>query len=160
MEAMEARAAGPIVARLAARSAAMPTLSDELQLAPADAPRVMTAMAAQAFLHHVGAAREEPLDDVRDRETLADMCVELRMTVYEKALEEKMRAWKAIAGDVTYARAQTMNAAEFDMFIGSHAHGMSSKEFWALCRVMQSDPDKETAFLRKANKGFQDYWML
>jgi len=158
MEAMEARTAGPIVAQLAARTAVAPTLATELQLAPFDTPRVMTTMAAQAFLHHVGAARDEPLDDVRDRETLEGVCVQLRMNLYEKALAEKMRAWKAIAGDVTFARARAMNAAEFDQFIGGHAHGLSSNEFWALCQAMQDDPDKEQAFLRKANAEFRIFW--
>jgi|Transcript_16737 hypothetical protein len=118
----------------------------------------MTTMAGQAYLYHVGAERGEPLNDVRDRETLENICVSLRMALYEESLAAKMKAWAAIAGSVTYARARSMNAAEFELFVGEHAHGRSRSEFWALVRCMETDPDKKAIFLAKANKGFQDYW--
>ena len=89
---------------------------------------------------------------------LRDIAVELRMAVYDAALAQKQKAWAAIAGDVTYARARHMNAMEFDHFIGQHAHGFSRTEFWALVRVMQGDPEREAAFLRKANKCFQEWY--
>merc|ERR1711990_1409956 len=66
---------------------------------PAEAPRVLATIAAQAFLHQssqlrrtvgVGGSLREPLGDVRDSDTLRGLCVDLRMAVYEERVAAKM----------------------------------------------------------------------
>ena len=121
-------------------------------------PRVLATMTAQAFLHHTGSTRSDALGDVRDAETLRDLVIDLRMEHYQRSLGQKMKAWNAVAGNVTYGRVAGLNSVEFDLFIGTHAHGFSRAEFWALVRAMQVDTDKETAFLAKANREFAGWW--
>ena len=120
---------------------------------------MLATMTAQAFLHHTGSTRGEALADVRDSDTLQDLVIELRMEHYQRSLAQKMKAWNAVAGNVTYERVAGLNTAEFDLFIGTHAHGFSRAEFWALVRAMRADVDKESTFLAKCNREFTGWWM-
>jgi len=131
---------------------------------PDVAPRVLSTIAAQAFLHHCSAQRRtlevgdnlrEPLGDVNDNETLRKICVELRMAVYEQRVAAKMREWGRLGTDISFQRARAADLNQYSSMCGSHVHGLDKPTFWGLWKAAQAGGHEKTMyFLRTANSGF------
>lgn len=97
------------------------------------------------------------LPDVREADTLSQIAVRLRMDTYGGRVAEKMSDWRAVALDVTAARARAADIGQFSSMLGDHAHGLSKGAFWGLWSAARSDGsggDKVMAFLAKANSEF------
>lgn len=129
---------------------------------PAEAPRVLATIAAQAFLHQssqlrrtvgVGGTLREPLGDVRDSDTLRGLCVELRMAVYEERVAAKMREWGRLGASLTCQRARAVDLEQYSHMCGTHVHGLDKPTFWGLWNAASGDKVKQ--FLSSANQGFQ-----
>lgn len=118
--------------------------------------RVCATMAAQAMLCSDSSERRH-LPDVREADTLSQIAVRLRMDTYGGRVAEKMSDWRAVALDVTAARARAADIGQFSSMLGDHAHGLSKGAFWGLWSAARSDGsggDKVMAFLAKANSEF------
>jgi hypothetical protein len=117
---------------------------------------VLAAMAAQAMLCSDSGERRH-LPDVREGETLSLIAVRLRMETYAGHVAVKMQDWRAVALDVTAARARAADIGQFAAMLGSHAHGLSKGAFWGLWHAAQHDGyggAKVRAFLASANECF------
>jgi len=131
---------------------------------PRDAPRVLATMAAQAFLHQssqlrrviaAGGSLRQPLGDVRDSNTLRSLCVQVRMTIYEERVAEKMREWGRLGASLTFQRARAVDLEQYaDMCQkhGGHVHGLDKPTFWGLWNAATGPKAKK--FLSSANQGF------
>lgn len=129
-------------------------------------PRVVAAIAGQAFLHSsssqrrlaaVGGSLAEPLPDVREEEALGALAVELRMAVYGERVVAKVQEWRRVGVDMTVARARVADLGQYTAMCGSHVHGLSKQSFWGLWRAAKragDDGAKVREFLRSANHGF------
>ena len=137
-----------------------PSVHTALEYDPTRHEQIATAMTAQALLHHTSAQRGAHIVemDVRNTGTLHALVVDVRMAIYDVRLKEKLSAWAAIASDVTYMQARLMGADELVQLIGSHAHGLSKAQFWAVAKAAREDADRESVFLNKCNQPFQNYW--
>lgn len=128
------------------------------------APRVLSTIAAQAFLHNCSAQRRtvavggnlhEPLGDVNDSETLRKICVALRMAVYEQRVAAKMREWGRLGTDISFQKARAADLNQYSSMCGTHVHGLDKPTFWGLWRAAQvGGYEKTMQFLRTANSGF------
>lgn len=131
---------------------------------PCDAPCVLATMAAQAFLHQssqlrrviaAGGSLQQPLGDVRDSNTLRSLCVQVRMTIYEERVAEKMREWGRLGASLTFQRARAVDLEQYaDMCQnhGGHVHGLDKPTFWGLWNAATGPKAKQ--FLSSANQGF------
>jgi len=118
--------------------------------------RVCATMAAQAMLCSDSCERHN-LPDVREADTLRQIAVRLRMDTYAGHVAAKMRDWRAVALDVTAARARAADIGQFQAMLGSHAHGLSKGAFWGLWDAAKHDGyggEKVRAFLESANGEF------
>jgi len=129
---------------------------------PAEAPRILATIAAQAFLHQssqlrrtvaLGGTLKEPLGDVRDGNTLREMCVDLRMAVYEERVAAKMREWGQVGASLTYQRAYAADLEQYSHMCGVHVHGLDKPTFWGLWNAATGEKAKQ--FLSTSNHGFQ-----
>jgi len=131
---------------------------------PDAAPRVLSTIAAQAFLHQSSAQRRtiavggnlpEPLGDVNDSETLRKICVELRMAVYEQRVAAKMKEWGRLGTDISFQKARAADLNQYSSMCGTHVHGLDKPTFWGLWRAAQSGGHEKTMqFLSTANSCF------
>lgn len=128
---------------------------------PAEAPRVLATLAAQAFLHQssqlrrttaAGGTLQEPLGDVRDSNTLRGLCVQLRMATYEERVAAKMREWGQLGASLTFQRARAVDLQQYSHMCGSHVHGLDKPTFWGLWNAAEGEKAKE--FLSRANHAF------
>uniref|UniRef100_A0A7S0AAC3 VWFA domain-containing protein n=1 Tax=Pyrodinium bahamense TaxID=73915 RepID=A0A7S0AAC3_9DINO len=118
--------------------------------------RTCAAMAAQAMLCSCSSDRRN-LPDVREADTLSQIAVRLRMDTYAGRVAAKLQDWRAVALDVTSARARAADIGQFSSMLGSHAHGLTKGAFWSLWEAARSDGfggEKVRAFLERANNCF------
>eukprot|EP00440_Ansanella_granifera_P008017 gb/GFBE01008678.1/.p1 GENE.gb/GFBE01008678.1/~~gb/GFBE01008678.1/.p1 ORF type:complete len:1041 (+),score=255.90 gb/GFBE01008678.1/:1-3123(+) len=118
--------------------------------------RILATMTAQAMLCSDSSERRE-LPDVREADTLSQIAVRLRMDTYSGRVAMKLQDWRAVAVDVTAARARAADIGQFEGMIGCHAHGLCKGSFWGLWDAARHDGyggEKVRAFLSKANQDF------
>merc|ERR1712083_1225800 len=106
-----------------------------------------------------GGTLTEPLGDVHDSATLRNICLDLRMAVYDERAAAKALEWRRLIDSVEYKVRMAARVADVDEFCrmcGDHVHGLDKRVFWALWRGARDDPTGSLgkAFLRKANHGF------
>lgn len=130
--------------------------------------RILATMTAQAFLHYNsnkrrsienGGSLSEPLGDVRDGETLRNLCIDLRMYIYQDRVHSKMKQWKSVGSDIVVAKARASDLGQYIALFGSlHAHGLDKPTFWGLWQAALMDKsengEKVQYFLSKANNAF------
>lgn len=113
-------------------------LPEACDFAPASLDGICAMMAAQAALCSDSCERRN-LPDVREANTLSQMAVRLRMDTYAGRVAEKMKDWRAVALDVTAARARAADIGQFQTMLGMHAHGLSKGSFWGLWDAARHD---------------------
>merc|ERR1711862_915335 len=127
---------------------------------PAEAPRVLATIAAQAFMHQssqlrrtvaAGGMLSEPLGDVRDGATLREIAVDLRMVTYDEQVAAKMREWTRLGASLFFQKARAAVLEQYSQLCGAapHVHGLDKQTFWGLWRAARGE--KAKAFLATAN---------
>jgi len=128
--------------------------------------RMLATMTAQAFLHYNSNRRRsmanggsllDPLGDIRDGLTLRNLCIDLRMCIYQERVQAKMRQWKSVGSDIVITKARAADMGQYIQFFHGHAHGLDKPTFWGLWSAAKSDGydgEKVKYFLSRANYAF------
>jgi len=109
-------------------------------------------MFLQATLCHDSQNRTDIVQkNVLDSQTFQELIIDLRMAYYFEACKLKKQQWANLIGDVTYEQAYNSDETAYDLMIGTHTHGHSKKQFWALLRAATINANKLDIFYRKSN---------
>lgn len=105
-------------------------------------------MFAQSLLCHDSQSRSGiNLKSVLDNITLQEIIIDLRMAFYFDACKVKREQWLKIIGDATYEGALNADVNVYEKMIGTHTHGLCSKQFWALLHAAKDDEQKLQVFI-------------
>ncbi len=105
----------------------------------------------QSLYYHTSDDRKKLLD-FEDDESLEDIIVKLRVSIYFDGCKIKKEEYDRIIGNITYKDALSSDVASFTAMINGHTHGGTKKHFWALLEASKQNVEKKEVFLSKSNK--------